>query len=80
MGWYKLRHSDVVELPVSRRLEGSITHQNAVHTTTSFITSQHHLNSQTKLHTQFIMSTTVSVQNISAQTTEKEVRDFFSFW
>ncbi|KAG9885103.1 hypothetical protein KCV02_g19213, partial [Aureobasidium melanogenum] len=25
------------------------------------------------------MSTTVSVQNISAQTSEKEVRDFFSF-
>jgi len=26
------------------------------------------------------MSTTVNVQNISAQTSEKEVRDFFSFW
>jgi hypothetical protein len=79
MSWYGLRHSDVVELPVSRRLEGSITQQNAVHTTTSFI-FHHHLNLHTNLHTQFIMSTTVSVQNISAQTSEKEVRDFFSFW
>lgn len=29
---------------------------------------------------QNIMATTVHVKNISTQTTEKEVRDFFSFW
>lgn len=28
----------------------------------------------------FVMSSTVHVQGISSQTTEKEVRDFFSFW
>lgn len=26
------------------------------------------------------MSTTVNVKNISSQTSEKEIRDFFSFW
>jgi hypothetical protein len=26
------------------------------------------------------MATTVHVNNIAAETTEKEVRDFFSFW
>jgi hypothetical protein len=48
----ELRHSDVVELPVSRRLEGyKLIHQNAIHTTSSSIISQHHLHTNQSSHT-----------------------------
>jgi Leucine-rich repeat (LRR) protein len=55
----------------------------ATHTThnTYFPTLQQISNDQSIIHIpDNIMAATVHVKGISSQTSEKEVRDFFSFW
>lgn len=84
-GWDVMFRKAGTQLPRISNAQSTIRTSPSINTLTQDNNSRTHSiqptsNPTTTKQTRSIMSSTIHVKGISSQTSEKEVRDFFSFW